>query len=53
MWLCTPRMRPSSSARKPFITDMTTISVPTPSAMPSSEKPAMTETNPSSRRARR
>ena len=42
-----------SSARKPFITDMTTISVPTPSAIPASENPAMTEMKPSSRRARR
>ncbi len=43
----------SISTRKPFITDMTTISVPTPSVMPISEKPAMTEMKPSSRRARR
>ena len=43
----------SISTRKPFITDMTTISVPTPRVMPTSEKPAMTEMKPSSRRARR
>ena len=43
----------SISTRKPFITDMTTISVPTPSVMPISEKPAITEMKPSSRRARR
>ncbi len=43
----------SISTRKPFITDMTTISVPTPSVMPISEKPAMTEMKPSSLRARR
>ena len=48
-----PRMRVSSSWRKPFITAITTISVATPSPMPSSEKPAMTEMNPSLRRARR
>ena len=46
-------MRPSRSARNPFITDMTMIKVATPSAIPSSEKIAMTETNPSCRRARR
>ena len=46
-------MRPTSSARNPFITDITMISVATPSAMPSNEKIAMTETNPSARRARR
>ena len=43
----------SISTRKPFITDITTISVPTPSVMPISEKPAITEMKPSSRRARR
>ena len=37
MWLCTPRMRFSSSARKPFITDMTMMSAATPMAMPASE----------------
>ena len=43
----------SISMRKPFMTDMTTINVPTPSAMPTSEKPAITEMKPSSRRARK
>lgn len=43
----------SISIWKPFITAITTIRVPTPSAMPTSEKPAITEMNPSSRRARR
>ena len=43
----------SISNRKPFITAMTTISVPTPSVIPTSEKPAMIEMKPSSRRARR
>ena len=38
-----PRMRSTSSIRKPFITDITTISVPTPSMIPASENPAMTE----------
>ena len=46
-------MRPIRSARKPFITDITMIKVATPSAMPSSEKIAITETKPSCRRARR
>ena len=36
-------MRPSSCARKPFITLITMISVATPSAMPTSENPEMTE----------
>jgi hypothetical protein len=53
MWLCTPRMRLSNSARKPFMTDMTMISAATPIAMPARENAAMTETNPSSLRARR
>ncbi len=35
------------------MTDMTMIRVATPRAIPSSEKIAMTETNPSARRARR
>ena len=52
-WPLRPRMRCSSSARKPFITDMTMISVATPSAIPASENPAMTDTKPFSRRARR
>ena len=46
-------MRPISSARNPFMTDMTMINVATPSAMPRSEKIAMTETKPSCRRARK
>ncbi len=43
----------SISTRKPFITAMTTINVPTPRVMPINEKPAITEMKPSSRRARR
>jgi len=43
----------SISTRKPFITDMTTISVPTPQRNAINEKPAITEMKPSSRRARR
>jgi hypothetical protein len=46
-------MRPSNSARKPFITAMTMMSVATPSAIPVSENQAMTEMKPSWRRARR
>ena len=46
-------MRPIRSALKPFITDITMISVATPSAMPISEKIAITETNRSPRLARR
>src|SRR5437870_4077524 len=46
-------MRASKSARNPFITDITMIRVATPSAIPSSEKIAMTETKPSWRRARK
>jgi hypothetical protein len=46
-------MRARRSSRKPFITDITTISVPTPSRIPTKEKPAITEMNPSCRRARR
>ncbi len=38
---------------KPFITDMTMISVATPSAMPTREKIAITETKRSPLRARR
>jgi len=39
IWMCetTARMRPRSSVWKPFITDSTTISAATPSAMPSME----------------
>ena len=43
----------SSSLRKPFITAITMISVATPSMMPRKEKPAITETKPALRRARR
>ncbi len=46
-------MRLIKSVRNPFITAITMISVATPSAIPSSEKIAMTETNPSCRRARK
>ena len=53
MWPFMPRMRDMMSARKPFITAMTMMRVATPSAMPKNEKPTMTETNPSLRRARR
>ena len=48
-----PRMRVSSSSRKPFITAMTMISVATPSMMPTKEIEAMTEITVSLRRARR
>ena len=48
-----PRMRDSRSALKPFITDSTMISVATPSAMPTSENTAITDTKRSPRRARR
>ena len=41
-----------SSALNPFITDITMISVATPSVMPASENQAMTEMNPSDRRER-
>ena len=53
MWPLMPTILSSSSLRKPFITDSTTISVATPSMMPRNEKPAMTETKPSRRRVRR
>ena len=52
-WPFRPRILSSSSLRKPFITAMTMISVATPSMMPRKENPAMTEMNPSLRRARR
>ncbi len=52
-WPLRPKILSSSSWRKPFITAMTMISVATPSMMPRNEKPAMTEMNPSLRRARR
>jgi hypothetical protein len=38
-----PRMRVKSSARNPFITAMTTISVATPSMIPRNEMLAITE----------
>jgi hypothetical protein len=53
MWPLTPTIFSSSSFRKPFITDITMISVATPSRMPRKEKPAMTETKPSRRRVRK
>ena len=59
MELCTvtcpfkPRMRERSSWRNPFITAITIISVATPSAMPTSEKPEITETKLSCLRARK
>ena len=52
-WPLMPRMRVSSSARKPFITAMTTISVATPSMMPRKEIEAITEMTVSLRRERR
>ena len=52
-WPLRPRIFASSSWRNPFITAMTMMSVATPSMMPRKEKPAMTEINPSLRRARR
>ena len=48
-----PRMRDTSSVWKPLMTLVTTISVATPSAMPTREKTAMIETNRSPLRARR
>ena len=52
-WPLSPRILVKSSWRKPFITAMTMISVATPSMMPRNENPAITEMNPSLRRARR
>ena len=52
-WPLSPRILSSSSLRKPFITAITMISVATPSMMPRKENPAITEMNPSLRRARR
>ena len=49
-WPLRPRILSMSSARKPFITAMTMISVATPSMMPRNEKPAMTEMKASRRR---
>jgi hypothetical protein len=46
-------MRAARSARKPFITDITMISAATPSPMLMIENQALTEMNPSCRRARR
>ena len=48
-----PRMRTKSSARKPFMTAMTTISVATPSMIPAKEITAITEMNASLRRERK
>ena len=48
-----PTILLSKSLWKPFITDITTISVATPSMMPRKEKPAITETKPLERRALR
>ena len=52
-WPLRPRILSSSSLRKPFITAITMIKVATPSMMPRKENPAMTEMNPSLRRARK
>jgi hypothetical protein len=52
-WPFSPRILSSSSLRKPFITAITMIRVATPSMMPRKENPALTEMNPSCRRARR
>ena len=52
-WPFMPRILPRSSWRKPFITAITMMRVATPSMMPRKENPAMTEMNPSLRRARR
>ena len=42
-WPLRPRMLLRSSCRKPFITDITMIRVATPSAIPTREKPEITE----------
>ena len=52
-WPLKPRIEARNSLRKPPITDITMISVATPSAMPTSEKPEITETKLSCRLARR
>ena len=52
-WPLRPRILSSSSLRNPFITAITMMSVATPSMIPRKENPAMTEMNPSLRRARR
>ena len=43
IWEATPRMRVRSSFWNPFITDRTTISAATPSAMPAIEISEMNE----------
>jgi len=48
-----PSILSNNSWRKPFMTAMTMMRVATPSMMPKKEKPAITEMNPSRRRARR
>ena len=48
-----PRILPSSSSRKPFITDITMISTATASVMPTNEMIEIRATPPSLRRARR
>ena len=53
MWPFTPRMRETSSTWKPLITEVTTIRVATPRAIPTREKVAMMETKRSPLRARR
>ena len=52
-WPLRPKILSSSSLRKPFITAITMMRVATPSMMPRKENPALTEMNPSCRRARR
>ena len=52
-WPLRPRILSSSSLRKPFITAITMMRVATPSMMPRKENPAITEMNPSLRRARK
>ena len=52
-WPFKPRIFSRSSLRKPLRTAITMMSVATPSMMPRKEKPALTEMNPSRRRARR
>ncbi len=52
-WPLRPRILSSNSWRKPFITAITMMRVATPSMMPRKENPAITEMNPSLRRARK
>ena len=52
-WPFTPRKRVTISVWKPLMTEVTTINVATPSAMPISEKIAMIDTNRSPLRARK